>query len=779
MLAVFTAAVFLAATLLFLVQPMAAKMILPLLGGTPGVWNTCMLFFQASLLVGYAYAHGLGRVRRPWVQVVIHAAMLLGGAALLPIGLPKSEAWLPTGEGSPALWTLMVLLATAGGPFIVLSASGPLLQRWFSRTDHRQARDPYFLYAASNAGSMLALLGYPLLVEPALGVREQTVWWSIGYGVLCVLFVAAGVWMIQRPGAVAEQTRAPAGALSWGTRARWVALAAVPSSLMLGATQYITLDVASVPMFWVVPLAMYLLTFILAFGPGGAWLGRAAGWVLPLAVLVVAVAFFQDWRSPMWMLMAVHLVALLLGAMVCHGRLSAERPDPSRLTEFFLLLALGGMLGGVFNALLAPMLFTGIAEYPIALVAALLLRSPIGAGRAGGAAWVGDALVPARRAWLRGALDVGMPMLVFLLFVGFQQGWLTAAKPGEWLARLGPMLGSTLGSLTPAEWAAAVGWLLPVLLCVTVIHRRLRFALCATALLCIPAIEFRANRDLLLRERTFFGVHRVFRQSDGSGSWNQLWHGRIMHGQQYSQSPWREEPGSYYSRPGPVGDLFAAAEGQPGFRSAAFIGMGTATLAAYGQKGWAFTYYEIDPGVVAIAQDDTLFTYYSTSAAEMRVVLGDARLTLGRAEPGAYGLILVDAFSSDAIPVHLITREAVERFMSKVAPGGLLSFHITNRYIRLEPVLERIATELGLDARVRVDDDLGRDRTRVGHNVSTWVALGRRGEDRNAMSVLEADPKWRKLRPMMVKDDGGKERPVPMRTWTDDYADVLSVFRWR
>jgi hypothetical protein len=792
MLLIYTLAVFLSATLLFLVQPMVAKLILPMLGGTPGVWNTCMVFFQGALLLGYAYAHVLGKVRNTRVQVSIHLGVLALAGLLLPIGLPKGEGWTPPPDASPIPWTFLILLVSVGGPFLALSAAGPLLQRWFAGTNHAQAKDPYFLYAASNAGSMLALLGYPLVVEPGLTVGMQSWWWSWGYVALGLAFVGCGVFLIRRPGAGLAGAAAsaagaqgagaggPVGALSWGTRARWVLLAAVPSSLMLGTTQYLTLDVAAVPLLWVVPLALYLLTFILAFGPLGWFIGRVSGWLLVSAVLAVFMAIVRDLRSPMWLLFAIHLSALFAGAMSCHGRLSEERPHPSRLTEFYLLIALGGVIGGMFNALLAPQVFKGLSEYPIALVLALALRAPTGVG-----AWRADR--PAWRGRVSGMLDIGLPVLAGAVYLWIDQGWLNVKPLAERLAGIEPLQART--GMTTSDWQGVLVWALPVLLALSMAAWRWRFALCAAMLLGLPALQLTEEKKLLYVERTFFGVLKVFEEKSGSGAWHQLWHGRILHGKQYTQKPWQTQPTSYYAWESPVGDLFKERMKRRDFDTAAFVGMGTATLSVFGAEGFKFTYYEIDPGVVRIAQNPELFTYYRDSKAEMSVVLGDARLTLGSAPDGKYDLIMLDAFSSDAIPIHLITREAVATFMRKVSQEGLLVYHITNRYLDLEPVLKQIAGELGLEARVREDYSLDAERRRLGHYPSAWLMLVRKDEAPAAMGALRDDPRWRPLQGMMKKiklppvAPGEPERSdfveVPLRTWTDDYSDILSIFKWR
>jgi hypothetical protein len=792
MLAIYTLAIFLSATLLFLVQPMAGKMILPLLGGTPGVWTTSMLFFQAVLLGGYAYAHIVSRMRLPRQQVILHLIVVAAAGLMLPIGLPAGEA--PAPDAVPAAWTLYALAIMVGGPFFALSAAGPLLQSWFSRTDHPHAKDPYFLYAASNAGSMLALLAYPLLVEPNLGVRQQAWGWSGLYVLLLGLLVAAGVLLVRRSrvpaagSAASPATLAPPAPIpSLAQSIRWVLLAAVASSLMLGTTTYLTLDVAAVPLLWVLPLAAYLLTFILAFLPGGWVLGRVAGWLFPLAAILAAIAFLHDWRGPLSVLFAIHLAALLLGAMQCHGRLSEERPHPEHLTRFYLLLAFGGVLGGLFNALVAPLAFNSLLEYPIALIAVLLLRAagpraaqPVSAPSQPGTTPPPPAPVPGSPIeWrLGGMLDVAMPLTIAVGFIALERGWVSAAPMAELVTRFQP---DAWQHLTTGWWADVLIWLAPGVIALTLLPNRVRLALCIGLVLLAPVARAQFDKRALFSDRTFFGTLRVLESAD-TPRVHTLYHGRIMHGRQFVLPPASLEPTTYYSREGPVGDLFAAVRSAASARGPALrfagVGMGTGTLLAYPREGDEFTFYEIDPGIVRIAQDANLFAYWEQSEATKRVVLGDARLTMARSQDGHYDLILLDAFSSDAIPVHLITREAIEMFTRKLKPGGVLAVHITNRYLNLEPVLERHARDLGLLARIRDDNVLTPARREAEHSVSTWVALASPSDEAAAsrslspMATLAADPRWRELIPAPLQ-------AADRVAWTDDYSDLLSVFIWR
>lgn len=769
MLPLFALTIFLAAFLLFLVQPMAARLILPLLGGSPAVWNTAMVFFQFLLLGGYLYAHLLSRLASLRTQLIVHAVVLLAGAAMLPIALPADLN--PAGGTHPALFVLTTLALAVGAPFLVISSAGPLLQAWFSRSDHRAAANPYFLYAASNLGSMLALIGYPLLVEPGLTLAQQRWGWSIAYVLFGALALIAGSMAMRRPrplapvtaAATTAATPAPIETISWLRRLRWITLALIPSSLMLGCTHYVTSDVGSFPLLWIVPLATYLLTFILVFGPGGRIIAASARGALPIAAIGICAMLIIEPRQPLIGVLAAHSGFLLIAGLACHGLLADDRPHPARLTEFYLCLSIGGVIGGMINSLLAPLIFNSIAEYPIVIVLAVLM----------GTATFAFARVDAARPWkvrLAGMLDVAMPALVL----------------GAYVLASRDMLPASIFPLHSPVRDNAV-WLLPAILCVTVAAWRFRLTLCIAVMAAIPAME--ASRDIrvLHQERTFFGVLRVF-TSDSSAKRTDrvhtLWHGRTEHGAQNFAPELEREPTTYYTRSGPVGDVITELRIRPMPGSAAidpappatspaaqrplrlaFVGLGAGTMAAYLRPNDVGTFYEIDPAVVRLASDRRLFTFIANAQSRPNFVIGDARVTLAQAD-GQYDAIVLDAFSSDAIPVHLLTREAISMYLDKLAPGGILLVHISNRYLDLEPVLALAANELGLAARLR--DDVGDHADRdpgVLTNGSEWVALSRLEGDLGSL-LLSTD--WYHLRPS-----------DKVRLWTDDYTDIWSVLSWR
>ncbi len=759
-LPVFTLAIFVGATLLFLVQPMAAKQVLPLLGGAPAVWNTAMVLFQALLLGGYLYAHVLAsRVRSQRTQLLVHAVVLGLTCVALPIGLPMSWRTPPT-ESSPVAWLLLALIMSVGGPFFALSTTVPLLGRWFSLTGHRSAKDPYFLYAASNAGALLALLAYPVVIEPTLGLSRQMSWWSIGFGVYALLVLASGRILLSSlaaasPGVTAvsdSPTEAPAP--GWKQRSRWILLAFVPSSLTLGVTQHFSTDIASFPMLWVLPLGVYLVTYIVAFSALGRVAMRVAAWCVPLLVVLVVTLLLAFQAEPIVPQMIVHGLCLLAVGLMCHGRLAEERPCTERLTEFYLLLSVGGVLGGVFNALLAPVIFSGIAEYPIALVVACLLR-PSRPAAASAEDRVGD--------WSSGALwrrfeDFALPALLIALWIamGSVAPWL--ASPGAQAAQ--PLLGFDRQALL---WAGV-----PALACLLFAPRKLRFALGVVALLLthwIPLwIPIFHAKPLLHQDRSFYGVHKVIRWPSGPGEWTDLAHGSTIHGVQYSLKPWSLQPTTYYATTGPIGDVMRALEEQPGDHNIALVGLGAGALATYAKPGWTLTFYDIDPGVVKLATDPQYFTYLSTAAtrATVRVEIGDARLALAKTEDGSFDLIVLDAFSSDAIPTHLITKEAVQMYTRKLSTTGLLAFHVSNLYLDLAPVLGGIAGATGMQAARRFESEISEAELATRKGTSEWVVLAR---DWTAWDAIAANPNWQRL------------DAKPGAVWTDDYSNILAAFK--
>ncbi|UYV13270.1 MAG: fused MFS/spermidine synthase [Phycisphaera sp.] len=745
MLPIYTIAIFLAAALLFCVQPMLARMLLPKLGGSPAVWTAAMLFFQAGLLLGYLGAHVLGLLgrRAPRVAIAVHLVLAAAAVLALPLALPAGSA-----EGPPALWVMFALALAIGAPYLVLSSVSPLLQRWISTTDHKLAADPYPLYAASNAGSLLGLLAYPFIAEPLLSLDQQRSWWSIAYVALVVLLGIGSALVIRRTRAPREIVKeAPAEPVTGLRRLAWVGLAMVPSSLLLGVTQHLTTDVAAAPLLWVVPLSLYLLTFIIAFGvtkPGvDRWVSRLA----PIAVVGVVVAMLLHARQPLAAVAGAHIAAFALAAMLCHQRLASLRPEAGRLTEFYLLVALGGVLGGAFNALLAPVIFDRVLEYPIAIALAMLALPGLPKWKDKNAKSLDT---PAGQLVVGGTVvAVFVAILVLLGAMGRQP----LAASAEWWDR-----------------GLAVG--LPALALYVVYSWPVSFSLAVGGVL-LAATFWKGPAEVIHIERTFFGVHMVekvqTRWRDGSiATLHQLRHGSTAHGLQRVDTGGVPVPLAYYHDQSPIADIFAFIDGQAAPRQhhaldrVALVGLGSGALAAYGRPGMTIHAYEIDPAVVEIARNPLYFTFVSQSRAdEIEYFVGDGRLLMEAHEGEPYDLIVLDAFSSDAIPVHLLTLEAFEVYLDRLADGGVLAVHISNVYLNLEPVVARAAERLGLHSTMRFDLRVPEENTGTGRYTSTWVMLSRLPDD---LTPLRQRTLWR---PPMA--------PEGFRAWTDDRSNLLSV----
>lgn len=716
----FSAAILVSSWLLFLVQPMFAKMVLPRLGGTPAVWNTCVVFFQAMLLAGYLYAHLTTR----WLGVRRQARLHLGVVLLPLVVLPISVIGeMPPTSGTPVWWLLGVLLLSVGLPFFVVSTTSPLLQCWFSTMPHSAAKNPYFLYSSSNFASMLALVSYPVIIEPSLRLADQSSIWTWAYVLFALLIGACAVsvrwWARPALVDVVDESFTSASAPTWRDRLGWLVLSFVPSSLMLGVTTHISTDIAAVPLMWVVPLALYLATFMLVFARRSLLPARGLTRILPFLATptLVTLAFANN----PWWLIPLHLVTFFVGTSVCHLRLAAARPAPRHLTDFYLWMSAGGVLGGLFNTLAAPLLFTGVLEYPLVLAMACALRpSP---------------------AFRRGSLESWPVVLLPLPVLGLCVV-LSAA--------------GLFGTLSILEIVGLVGliWLIGV----SFSNRPQLYGVITAALVVTSVVvPIRRDHEVLFAARSFFGVHRVVQDAD----FHRLQHGGTMHGLQRRDSMEACEPNSYYHRTGPLGQLFEVIGG--GFERVAVIGLGSGGAACYGRAGQHWTFFEIDSTVERIARDRRLFTHLAATPASVDVKLGDGRLLLAQSSQETFDLLVMDAFSSDAIPLHLVTREAIELAFSRLRPDGVLVFHISNRYLDLEPVLGAIARDMELQAKVNFDTNVTPNQRRTGKQASHWVVMTRSVP---AMGRLASDARWRAI------------ENAAIRAWTDDFSNILSIFQW-
>jgi hypothetical protein len=724
----FATTLFLSSFLMFAVEPMAARRMLPVLGGVPMVWNGCVVFFQFVLLLGYGGAHALTRWVPSPARLLLYAGLAVLPLAFLRFGVDAAGAADAT--DAPLAWLLMSLLTSVGPAFLVLAVSASVLQGSLASSNHESARDPYFLYMASNAGSLAALVAYPTVIEPWLGLDRQAHTWVIGYGVFAVLILACAAVLRLAPAGAGEASASTAVAMdaaepiTWSRRLRWIALSFAPSSLLLAVTTTLTTDIAPIPLLWVLPLSLYLLTFILAFGRRGERATRLADRVLPASLLALAGILVLHATLPLLSGLVLHLLPFVTAAMLCHGLLARDRPAPQHLTEFYFWLAFGGMVGGLFNTLAAPLLFSQLIEYPLVLTLIALLRPSD----------------PARGP--RQAIDAVLPLLATGFVVALILAPSLLAKPAIVLAVFAPC----------------------AVLAMARRHRPLTLAGVAGAFLIASPWVQGSNERVVETERTFFGSYRV--SEDRVASSRALRHGTTLHGMQSLDPAMRREPLTYYHRTGPFGQMMAAIPRLEQPARIAAIGLGVGTLATYAQPRQAWTFYEIDPAIERIARDRRYFSFMQSCGSACQVVLGDARLSLAADTGPRYQLIVLDAFSSDAIPVHLMTTEALRVYLSRLAPNGVLAFHVSNRHLSLDSVVGRLASTHGLVA-LQTRDVPGTGEWPRFKAPSHWVVMARRPED---LGALTRSPTWA---PLQV--------PPSAPLWTDDYSNLVGVLHiaWR
>ncbi len=714
----FVLAVFCGAAMVFLVEPMVAKLVLPMLGGSPAVWNTSLAFFQAALLAGYGYAHGLQKLKSVRLQAIIHVGVLVVAALALPLRVTGA-----LGEPSshhPALWLLGVLTISLGAPFAALSATAPLVQSWHARVFRQAgAPEPWALYAASNFGSLLALLAYPILIEPTLGVTQQRWTWSLAYGAF-ILLMALVAYNVRRtaPPPVPTEAQPKAPPVPWRTRLIWIGLAAIPSSLMLGVTAHLTTDVASAPFIWVIPLGLYLITFIIAFQTKPAIKPELA-LTLQGAALGLCLAIFH--ASQIEVLLAAHLTCFFLTALVCHQALVTRRPDTAHLTEFYLCLSIGGVVGGAFNAFLAPVIFNTVLEYPLVLILSCLAR-PFGAGTVSRGQWGWIALALASAA---GAiLAVGHIQEITLV-----RALLAGAAVGAFMLR----------------------------------DRALVF-LALIVVLAFASHKVDDRTDVTRTDRSFFGVVRESRTTVSAlgGEVKMMAHGTTLHGAQAQDPRFRCRPLVYYAPETPIGQVFTAERLRKPAMTMGAVGLGTGSVAAYSRPGDSLTFFEIDPLVIKLASDPKVFSYTTECAGgTVGYVLGDARLTLAKqAPPGGFDILLIDAFSSDAVPAHLLTVEAMKSYLSYLKPDGVLVLHLTNRNLDLRsPAMAVVAQAGGFSLLQKHEQPPGSPNLWESSEYALLVA-----RSPEVLARYRADPRW-------TPGD-----PTKARAWTDDYSNLISAF---
>jgi hypothetical protein len=732
---------------MFWIEPMFAKMILPMFGGAPSVWNMCIVFYQVTLLAGYVYAYLITKwpgVRR---QAIFHFGLLLLVFMVLPIAIPGNLA--PRVAVNPNLWLFILLLVSVGLPFFVISTTAPILQKWFTMTGHPLSKDPYFLYSASNLGSMVALFGYLFFLEPFFPLAVQSKAWTGGYALL-VMLISGCVMMAWRssqteredsdfrPGH-AMQAGPPAdeksGELTVSQRIRWVLLAFVPSSLLLGVTNYISIDIAQIPLLWIIPLAVYLITFILVFAQKAAVSHRRMAWVQPFFLISLMIPYYWGFNTNSFLGIPLHLLLFFITSMVCHGELANSRPPTNYLTEFYVWLSVGGVLGGLFNTLVAPMIFDTLAEYPLVIALACLLRPlPDSDKHKPYGQWL-DLCTP---------LAFGIVLAVHKLKIA--QTFMSGDRN---------LAGVVLTVIILVS--CFIGMVL-----YSFRNRPVRFGLGMGVVILSGLLWTTGQGQVLYSERNFFGILKVLRNP--SSDCHLLYHGTILHGAQ-SLSPARShEPLTYFHRTGPLGQVFEVLSTNPAKGRVAIVGLGTGTIACYGRPGQHFTFFEIDPAVERIARDTRYFTFLNDCSASVEVIIGDARLSLTRIIAPQYDLMVLDAFSSDAIPIHLLTKEALKLYLSRLADGGILAFHISNRYLDLRPVLGNLAQDSNLTCFVREDTQLEDTEQKMQKSPSIWAVMSRRSSD---LGGLISDHRWKPLQ----GQKGGK-------LWTDDFSNIPDVLMW-
>ena len=729
-LPVFAATICLSALLLFSVQPMFAKMVLPLLGGSPGVWSVAMVFFQAMLLAGYAYAHAVTRLFDPRAALGIH----LGVIALALLTLPIAVA---SGFGKPpvdgeALWLIGLFGLSIGLPFFAVAANAPMLQAWFARTRHPQAHDPYFLYGASNLGSFVALLAYPVVIEPFLTLRAQSLAWTYGFVLLMAMIAGAGLLMAatMRP-ATSRADEAPAVAPARSDIAAWIALAFVPSAMLIAVTSHISTDIASAPFLWVVPLAIFLATFIFTFRSGGEATHRFLVRAQPFIIAPLAIGLFSGMRSLWLLVLCLDLALLAVTAMICHRELYRRRPDARYLTGFYLWISVGGVLGGIFTGLIAPYVFPDVWEYQILMVLALLCRP--------------GAFDNGLRSWTGGGATFAALLAIMLL----------------------PYL---FGYQVPPAFSMTWTVILVTVAAYMMLNARDTMKVVfATALVLVATALYKPGFVSAETARSFFGVHKIADSTDGR--FRMLFHGTTIHGAQRLTSDdgtprtGKPELVSYYHAGGSITDGINAIREQRGtLGRVAVVGLGTGSMACFAKSGEHWQFFEIDSVVVKIAKDPTKFRFLSECGGGDDIVLGDARLTLAESTD-RYDLIILEAFTSDAVPVHLLTREAMAVYTSRLKDGGAILFHVSNRYMDLVGVVAEVADSHGLSSVVRRDGPIAQEQLRTSLSAGSLVAVVARSQADLASFASRA--KWQLQQP------NGTIRP-----WTDDYSNILAAI-WR
>lgn len=717
---VFSAAIFLSASLLFWVEPLFSKMVLPVLGGSAAVWSVAMVVFQGLMLAGYLYAHLLTRYLSISHAVLVHALVLAATFLSLPIAIVEGIG-LPPETGLP-LWLIGVFLASIGLPFFALAANAPLLQAWFAQGNSQNA---YFLYRASNLGSFLVLLAYPFAIEPNIGLVAQSQVWTACYLALFIVVTASGVLAVRTPAiASAVRINKTRAAISWRDRVIWAALGFVPSGILIAVTAHIATDVASGPYIWILPLALYLLTFVFAFSDKPLFPPRLMLTLQPATTALLVILLLWGGKVNWTLSLAGHLVAFFVAAMVCHAELYRRRPAAEELTQFYVYMSLGGVLGGVFTALMAPLLFSNVFEYPLLAVAALLVRPNI---------WTTP-----RTLWIKDlafvAAIAGAIVVALITVASLDESFIVVMM--------------TVSAVMALQGRAPAR-LLPL-----------------AALLFFGTSFYDPTNTHVVRMRSFYNVYKIVDLPPGK--FRVLYQGTTAHGVEQVRGDdgallnTRPEPLAYYYKGGPYNEAIEAVRALHGgaLPQVALVGLGMGAQSCASKPGETWTYYELDPMIVAIAHDRSLFRSMTMCSPAASVVVGDGRLTLrqGKAE---IDLLIMDTFSSDSVPLHMLTREAFAMYLSRLSPHGIIAFHITNKNMKLSDVVAASAASNGMVAVVKRDSKAGDDLNETLHFPAEIAVVARTVED---LDALRLSPDWRVVTPA-----------AGTRVWTDDYSNVLTA----
>lgn len=741
---IYIVTLFLSAFLLFLVQPLIGKLLLPVFGGSAAVWTTCMLFFQACLFGGYIYAHFASSFIISKKRSLIHLGLAFTGLLFLP----SSEIHGVAISGSTASIIFMVfryLGLLIAFQFFILSSTAPLLQKWFSFTEDPDAGDPYFLYAASNTGSLIALLGYPVLFEPWFDLHRQVSIWNTGYAIMCLLL---GICSLL-PGSFtkgsrdsettdceanhAETTSFPSGTTAQtpdkSRIAKWLLWSFLPSSLVLGITSHITTDIAAVPLIWIIPLALYLLTFILAFRKGRKWISTDFSYAAIGFFIFNLFVFRFRIQNPAWLIIFFNISVLFFVCLIFHFKLAEDRPPPRYLTSYFLWISVGGMLGGIFNGLAAPLIFSTHAEYPIVLAFSVFFIP----------------LSSEKRTYRE---KLFLPMLVFSIFARLFYEYESLS------------LGSSYGQ--------SISWLGLVILCfITATFRPKLFGTFFLISLLAWHLTNPAYDFVIKGVRGFYGMLQIRKTPDEA--FHLLSHGTTFHGAQRIKSGILGFPLFYYVRDGPMGSVFREMTYMRRGRNIGIVGLGVGSLAWYGRPWQHFHFFEIDPLMVDIAQDPELFTFLSDCPASKTIHLGDARITLENVPDGHFDLLVLDAYLSDSIPVHLMTIEAFRLYLRKLAPKGILTFHVSHRYLDLEPIVGNICKELNLASKVmrftHPAPEVKYDDASDYVSAAKWIAVAR--DESEFGRITDYPPGWDEVH---TNDN--------LSIWTDGYSNIWRIYNW-